>query len=215
MPESALGDKKLWDKAEAGLKAALDHAKLKFKISPGAGAFYGPKIDFHIKDAIGRSWQLATIQLDFNLPKRFDAEYIDQDGKKKNPVMIHRAVLGSLERFIGILIEHYAGKFPLWLNPNQVTILPITDRHVKYACEVGEKFKQAGLRVEVDDRAETTNKKVREAQLNQFNYILVVGDQEEKNKTVNVRTRDNKILGEKKTEEFVKELVEELNEKRK
>ena len=209
-PEKALGDRTLWDKAEAALVAALEHAGMKYKVNPGDGAFYGPKIDFNIKDALGRSWQCGTIQLDFNQPERFNVEYDGTDGKRHQVVMIHRAIFGSLERFIGILVEHYGGRFPLWLNPNQVIVLPIADRHAKYALDVVGELKRVGLRADVNDSSETTNKKVREAQLQQYNYILVVGDREMENKTVNVRTRDEKVHGEKKVDVVVKELLKEV-----
>jgi len=213
-PENALGSEQLWETAESGLKSALDSAHMKYQLNPGDGAFYGPKIDFHIKDAIGRSWQCATVQLDFNMPERFKVEYDGQDGRKHRAVIIHRALLGSLERFIGILVEHYAGKFPLWLNPNQVVVLPIADRHVEYCEQVAAQMREAGLRVDINVSAETTNKKIREAQLQQYNYILVVGDNEVKNKTVNVRTRDEKVHGEKNVGALVKELLNEVEEKK-
>src|SRR3989344_6059109 len=159
--ENALGSEQLWETAEGGLKNALESAHMKYQLNPGDGAFYGPKIDFHIKDAIGRSWQCATVQLDFNMPERFKVEYDGQDGRKHRAVIIHRALLGSLERFIGILVEHYAGKFPLWLNPNQVVVLPIADRHVEYCEQVAAQMREAGLRVDINVSAETTNKKIR------------------------------------------------------
>src|SRR3989344_5293897 len=212
-PEKAMGLEQLWNHAEGALKKSLEHAGLPFKVNPGDGAFYGPKIDFHIKDALGRSWQCATIQLDFNQPQRFGLEFDGADGKKHTPVMVHRALLGSLERFLGILIEHYAGNFPLWLNPNQVIVLPIADRHAEYGKQIVDALRDAGLRAELDGSAETTNKKVREAQMQKWNYILVVGDREVANKTVNVRTRDEKIHGEKKVDIFVKELLGEIARK--
>ncbi|MBI1969737.1 threonine--tRNA ligase, partial [Candidatus Woesearchaeota archaeon] len=172
--------------------------------------FYGPKIDFHIQDALGRSWQLATIQLDFNLPERFDLTYEGQDGKKHRPIMIHRAILGSLERFIAVLTEHYAGKFPLWLSPVQVIILTIADRHASYAEKIRKQFFDAGVRVEVDSRGESIPKKVREAQLQKIPYILVVGDREEKDETVTVRTRDNIVHGEKKVAAFIEQIKGEI-----
>ncbi len=212
-PEKAMGSQKLWDLAESKLKNALDDMKIKYKINPGDGAFYGPKIDFHIKDAIGRTWQCATCQLDFQMPERFELTYDGADNKKHTPVMLHRVVYGSLERFIGILVEHYAGKFPLWLSPVQVVVLPIADRHNDYSKEVAKKMFDAGIRVEVDDRTETTPKKVRDAELQRVNYILVVGDKEVSNKTVNVRTRNNEILGEKKVDEFLAKLKKEVEDK--
>lgn len=213
-PEKAMGAPELWKGAEEALQQALAEARLPFTLKQGEGAFYGPKIDFHIKDALGRSWQCATVQLDFNQPERFGVEYDGADGRKHRPVIIHRAILGSLERFMGILIEHYAGRFPLWLNPNQAILLPIADRHLAYCGQAADQLRAAGLRVAIDDAAETTSKKIREAQLQQYNYILVVGDKEVKNTTVNVRTRDEKIHGEKKVAALANELIEEVRAKR-
>jgi threonyl-tRNA synthetase len=214
MPEKAMGDPKLWKKAEKILAEALEAKKIKYQLNPGEGAFYGPKIDYHLKDAIGRTWQCGTIQLDFSMPEKFDLTFEGQDGKKHRPVMLHRAIYGSIERFLGILIEHYAGKFPMWISPVQVRILPISDRHIKYADSVKQEMQKLGLRVEIDDKADTTSKKIRNAELSHVNYILVVGDKEVKNKTVNVRTRDNKILGEKKVGILAKEMLKEVEEKR-
>ena len=219
-PEKSLGSEEQWKIAEDALKNALEQNKdndgnrREYKINPGDGAFYGPKIDLHIKDALGRSWQLSTIQVDFQLPGRFGLTYEGADGKKHTPIMVHRAVLGSLDRFIGILIEHFAGKFPLWLSPVQVRLLTVADRFDKYAHDVAKKYKEAGLRVEVDDRTESIGRKVREAQLAQVNYILVVGEQEVNNGTVTVRRRDNTIVGEKKAEEFLQEALGEVKERR-
>jgi threonyl-tRNA synthetase len=212
-PEKAMGEPLLWEQAEAALENALTTKEIKFVLNPGDGAFYGPKIDFHIKDALGRSWQCATIQLDFQLPERFDATYEGNDGTKHRVVMIHRAIFGSLERFIGVLTEHYAARFPLWLSPVQIVLLPIADRHNEYCAEVMHQMKSSGLRVEIDDNALTTNKKIRNAQLQQINYILVVGDAEVTNKTVNVRTRDGEVHGEKKASELVDELVKEVKDR--
>lgn len=208
-PEKFMGDKKLWDKAENLLAKTLEKQKISFTINEGDGAFYGPKIDIRIKDALGREWQLATIQLDFQLPLRFGLEYEGSDGQRHTPIMIHKAILGSLERFIGILIEHYAAKFPLWLSPVQARIITIADRHKQYADDVAKAFRMKGLRVDVDARGETTNKKVREAQLDQVNYILVVGDKELADGMVNVRTRDGKVHGTKKYVDLADELVAE------
>lgn len=213
-PEKSLGTTQQWNIAEDALKNALDNNKLDYKINPGEGAFYGPKIDLHIKDALGRSWQLSTIQVDFQLPSRFGLSYEGANGKKHTPLMIHRAILGSLDRFIGILIEHFAGKFPLWLSPVQVRVLTVADRFDKFAHDVAKKYKDAGIRVEVDDRTESIGKKVREAQLAQINYILVVGEQEVKNGTVTIRRRDNTIVGEKRVEEFLSEVLEEAMERK-
>jgi len=209
-PEDFMGEIKLWDDAEKDLENALKKKKIKYEINHGDGAFYGPKIDFEIKDSLGRRWQLATLQLDFQMPLRFKAEYTGEDGKKHTPVMIHRAILGSIERFMAVMVEHFAGKFPLWLSPVQAAVLTIADRHADYAHKVAEKLRVEGLRVEVHDEAESIPKKVRNAQLAQINYILVVGDNEVKNKTVTVRTRDNKVHGEKKVAELVKQLKEEV-----
>ena len=212
-PEKAMGDPKLWSLAENKLKEALEGASKEYKVNPGDGAFYGPKIDFHLKDAIGRTWQCGTIQLDFQMPEKFDLTYETADSKKERPVMLHRAILGSVERFMGILVEHYAGRFPLWINPNQVRIIAIADRHVEYCNKIKEQFKEAGIRAIVDDKKETTNKKIRNAQLNHYSYILVVGDKEIENNTVNVRTRDEKVLGEKKVDGFIADLKKEIANK--
>ncbi|MBD3314098.1 threonine--tRNA ligase, partial [Candidatus Woesearchaeota archaeon] len=213
-PEKSIGTDEAWDIATNALTNALKKKGMEYHIKEGEGAFYGPKIEFNIKDAIGRNWQCGTIQVDFSMPKRFDATYEAKDGTKKTPVMIHRAILGSLERFIGIIVEHYAGKFPLWISPVQAIILPIADRHKKYCEEVKKKLLDAGMRVETDLRAESTSKKVRDAQLQQINYILVIGDNEEKAGTVNVRTRDNKVHGEKKIDDFLKELLNEIESRK-
>ena len=213
-PEKAMGDPAIWELAENTLKEVLDSTGKDYNINPGDGAFYGPKIDFHLKDAIGRNWQCGTIQLDFQMPDKFNLTYEGADNQKMRPVMLHRVIYGSVERFMGILVENFEGKFPLWLSPVQVIVLPIADRHNDYASFVSKKLKEAGLRVEVDDAALTMNKKIRNAELSKINYILVVGDAEEKNQTINVRTRDNEILGEIKVSEFIKQLNEEITEKR-
>lgn len=208
-PTNSIGTDEEWETATAGLKGALDQLKREYRINEGDGAFYGPKIDFHIKDAINRSWQCGTIQLDMALPDRFNLEYTDQDGTHKRPVMIHRALFGSIERFFGILIEHYAGKFPLWLSPVQVRIITVADRHVPYAEEVRQKFQNAGFHVDIDDSNESVSKKVRNAQLSQYNYILTIGDQEVEHKTANLRTRDNVVHGEVDLNSFMETLDKE------
>lgn len=213
-PENAMGSAENWAKAENVLKESLEMKGFKYKINEGEGAFYGPKIDFHLKDAIGRRWQCGTIQVDFSMPEKFDLTYEGKDGKKHRPVMLHRAIYGSVERFMGILIEHYAGKFPMWLSPVQVRVLTIADRHDKYAETVVSELKNAGLRVESDIRPLTMSKKIREAELSKVNYILVVGDQEMQSKTVNVRTRDNKIMGAQKIETFVHDCLKEVKERK-
>ncbi|MBI2565221.1 threonine--tRNA ligase [Candidatus Woesearchaeota archaeon] len=205
-PEKALGDELLWAKAEQVLIDALNQSKINYKLNPGDGAFYGPKIDFHVKDCLGRTWQCATIQLDFQLPERFNAEYVDADGKKHKIVMIHRAILGSLERFAGILVEHFAGKLPLWLTPVQVQILTIADRFIPYAQDVAKELKESGIRVEIKDSAETMNKKVREAQLQKIPLILTVGEKEEVGNTLAVRTLDGKVYFGIKRADFVEQI---------
>ena len=212
-PENAMGDPKLWTLAEEKLKKVLDKTGKKYKVNEGDGAFYGPKIDFHLKDAIGRTWQCGTIQLDFQMPEKFDLTYEGKDGFRHRPVMIHRTIIGSTERFIAVLLEHFAGKLPLWISPIQIKILPIADRHMEYAKKVADEMRKAGLRIEVDERSESTNKKVRDAQVERVNYILVVGDKEIENNSVNVRTRNSEVLGEKKVDEFIKELLLEVNNK--
>src|SRR6476620_6349679 len=188
-PEKFLGEVATWDHAEASLKQALDAAKQAYTIKAGDGAFYGPKIDFDVTDAIGRNWQCATIQLDYQMPERFDLKYVGADNTEHRVVVIHRAIFGSFERFIAILIEHYAGAFPLWLAPLQAIVLPISDRHLDYARSVRDGLKAAGLRVELDDRQEKIGYKIREAQLQKVPYMLVVGDRESAEHTVSVRTR--------------------------
>jgi len=212
-PEKAMGDPKLWDKAEKTLQKALDKKKLKFKINKGDGAFYGPKIDFHVKDSLNRSWQCGTIQLDFSMPEKFDLTYEGKDGKKHRPIMLHRAIYGSVERFMGILIEHFNGKFPLWLNPVQVKIITITDRNIKFADEVFKKLKENGLRVETDTRSETMGKKVRDAQMERVNYIVTVGDKEMEKKTLAIRTRENEVKFGVKVDEFISNLKKEVEKK--
>lgn len=212
-PENAMGDPKLWAIAEEKLRNVLDKTGKKYKVNEGDGAFYGPKIDFHLKDAIGRTWQCGTIQLDFQMPEKFDLTYEGKDGFRHRPVMLHRTILGSTERFMGILLEHFAGKLPLWLSPVQVKMLPIADRHMEYAKKVVADMRKAGLRVEIDERSESTNKKVRDAQLERVNYILVVGDREIENQSVNVRTRNSEVLGEKKVDVLINELLLEVKNK--
>lgn len=213
-PEKSVGSDEQWEMATNGLRDALDATGEEYVINEGDGAFYGPKIDIHLKDAIGRTWQCGTIQLDMSLPERFDLTYTGDDGENKHrPVMIHRVIYGSLERFIGILIEHYAGKFPLWLSPVQVKILTVADKFNDYAKGVEAELLQAGFRVEADFRSESISKKVREAQLAQNNYILVIGEKEQENKTINVRTRDNEVHGEKQVVDLIAEMNEEIENK--
>ena len=213
-PESYVGDLKNWELAEAGLKEAMDRRGMEYEINEGDGAFYGPKIDFKVKDAIGRTWQCATIQLDFNLPERFEIKYQDKDGQLKTPVMLHRVIFGSMERFHGILIEHYAGAFPTWLAPYQVAIVPIADRHADAAAEIANKIKALGIRVLLDDRSESMNYKIREnLQHKKIPYVLVVGDKEIQDKTVAIRARGRGQIGTKPLDEFISMLEEEIKTK--
>jgi len=212
-PEKYIGSDELWNDAESHLRNLLDESKMEYNEGIGEAAFYGPKMDIMARDALDREWQISTIQLDFNMPQRFELKYAHSDGTEKTPVMIHRAIVGSPERFMGILIEHYAGRFPLWLNPNQVAILPIADRFLDYADDVSNKFKQAGIRTYVDSRQESINKKVRDAQLQQYNYILVVGEKEIADQTVTVRTREGTVEGALPVEEFKIRLVTEIRDR--
>ncbi len=209
-PETnTIGSDDEWDTATRGLKQALDDSGRPYRINAGDGAFYGPKIDMHIRDAIGRTWQCGTIQLDMALPERFELEYTAADGTRKRPVMIHRVIFGSLERFFGILIEHFTGRFPLWLSPLQVRIITVADRHNAYASELAQQVQAAGFRCDIDDSSESVSKKVRNAQMTQINYILTVGDQEAEHKTANLRTRDNVVHGEISLPGFLQALQKE------
>jgi len=210
----AAGEPALWHDAEVALEGALKRANIPYEIDEGGGAFYGPKIDLKIKDAIGREWQLSTIQFDFNLPERFDLTYIGEDGQEHRPYMIHRALLGSMERFFGVLIEHFGGAFPVWLAPVQAVLIPIADRHVAYAEEIATRLKEAGLRVEVDDSSDRMGNKIRKAQEQKIPYMLVVGDKELEAKSVAVRLRSNENLGPKAVDEFIALANEAIAEKR-
>lgn len=209
-PDDFMGDIKDWDFAEEQLKAALEERGMEYELNPGDGAFYGPKIDFHLEDAAKRTWQCGTIQLDFQLPQNFDLTYIDENGEKQRPVMLHRALLGSVERFIGVLTEHFAGRFPLWLNPEQVVIIPVSDKFLDTAEDLEKQIKDAGFRVSVDKRSEGVGYKIRQAQLMRANYMLVVGEKEEESKLLTVRNRD----GEETPEVSVENLIEKLSEER-
>ncbi len=213
MPEKAVGEPKQWHDAEDALEAALKRAELPYEVDEGGGAFYGPKIDLKINDAIGREWQLSTIQFDFNLPERFDMTYIEEDGQPHRPYMIHRALLGSIERFFGVLIEHYGGAFPVWLSPVQVVIIPIADRHAEFAHGVADELKQAGLRVEVNDSSDRMNAKIRDAEKQKVPFMLVVGDREMEEGAVDVRRRSSERLGAMKVGEFKELVVKEVEEK--
>ncbi|MEW6321678.1 MAG: threonine--tRNA ligase [Acidobacteriota bacterium] len=209
-PEKYIGEVALWDRAEAALKEALEKAGQPYTVNAGDGAFYGPKIDFDITDAIGRKWQCGTIQLDYVAPERFELEYVGADNAVHRPVVIHRAIFGSFERFIAILIEHFAGAFPLWLAPVQAAVLPIADRHLDYAREVGAALQAAGLRVEVDGRQEKVNLKIREAQLQKVPYMLVVGDREAAERAVAVRSRARGDLGARPLDQFIADALAEV-----
>jgi threonyl-tRNA synthetase len=194
-PDKSIGTDEQWQRAEAGLRQALEHQGRDYELSPGEGTFYGPKIDFHITDALGRSWQCGTCQLDFQMPERFDLSYTGADDEQHRPVMIHRALLGSMERFAGILIEHYGGRFPVWLAPVQTTVLPVADRHVDYARRIADDLRGEGIRVDLDERSESVGKKVRDAELGRYPYMLVVGDREQDAAAVAVRSHEAGDLG--------------------
>jgi threonyl-tRNA synthetase len=213
-PEKRVGTDEMWDKAEAALVRTLEKNGLEYDLNEGDGAFYGPKIDAHITDAIGRSWQLGTVQLDYYMPEQFELAYTGADNAEHRPVMIHRALMGSFERFIGILIEHYAGEFPLWLAPVHAMVLPIADRHLDYAREVATQLRETGLRVEVDERSESIGKKIREAEVLKVPYMLVVGDQEQEAGEVAVRRHREGDLGPGSLDDFVRRIADEIAERR-
>lgn len=212
-PEDSMGSAELWEKATDSLKTALEQANLDYQINPGDGAFYGPKIDFHLEDSLGRTWQCGTIQLDFQMPEKFDMTYIAEDGEKHRPVMVHRAILGSMERFIGILIEHYAGAFPTWLAPVQVVVLPITDDHAEYADLVASTLRSRGVRVDVDKRNEKVGYKIREATVQKVPYMIVVGAKERDEKTISVRSYANGDEGTQVLGEFADQIATEIMER--
>lgn len=212
-PENSMGTEEQWNLATDSLREALEEKDIDYVLNEGDGAFYGPKIDFHLEDAIGRTWQCGTIQLDFQMPERFDLTYVDKDNEKKRPVMVHRTILGSMERFMGILIEHFAGKFPVWIAPVQASILPISDKFNDYAYDLKKNMEDKGIRVEVDDRAEKIGFKIREAQMQRIPYMLVVGEKEVEQNLVSVRKRDHGDLGQKQIDEFVEGLLEEIENK--
>jgi threonyl-tRNA synthetase len=214
MPEQHVGEVKMWELATRALEGALRREGVEFKIDPGEGVFYGPKIDIKIKDAIGRSWQCSTIQVDFNLPARFGLEYVTKDGSIKAPIMIHRALLGSLERFLGVLIEHYAGAFPTWLAPIQATIIPISEKNHEWANGLLQLLVGHGVRATVDSRNEKMQKKIRDAEVEKIPYMLVVGEKEERAKTVSVRSKSRGDLGVMAADAFLEQIKREINEKR-
>lgn len=205
-PEDSMGSDEDWEMATSGLKRALDDMGLKYIVNEGDGAFYGPKIDFHLRDSLGRTWQCGTIQLDFQMPQRFDLEYTAEDGSKKRPIMIHRVCFGSIERFIGILIEHFAGKFPVWLAPVQVKVIPVSEKSMDYATGVYEKLKEAGIRTELDHKDEKVGYKIRQAQLEKVPFMLVLGEKEAAQGAITVRSRDKGDLGASGLEEFIGEI---------
>jgi threonyl-tRNA synthetase len=209
-PEEFLGEVATWDHAEASLRQALERAGQAYTINPGDGAFYGPKIDFDVTDAIGRKWQCATIQLDYQIPQRFDLIYVGADNAEHRPVVIHRAIFGSFERFIAMIVEHYAGAFPLWLAPVQALVLPIADRHLPYAQEVLGQLSAAGLRAELDDRQEKIGYKIRSAQLQKVPYMLVIGDREAADGTVAVRARSGGDKGASRVGAFIQSALDEI-----
>lgn len=208
-----MGDEADWEMATNALKDALSEMGKDFVINEGDGAFYGPKIDFHLEDCLGRTWQCGTIQLDFQLPERFELEYVGADDQKHRPVMIHRVVFGSIERFIGILTEHFAGAFPTWLAPVQVKVLAISEKHIAYAESVAKKLHDAGIRVEIDIRNEKIGYKIREAQLEKVPYMLIAGDKEEETGTVSVRARKEGDKGSMPVDEFIAVISREIAEK--
>ncbi len=212
-PENSMGDDASWELATEGLRKALEANHLDYIINEGDGAFYGPKIDFHLQDSIGRTWQCGTIQLDMQLPEKFNCEYTGEDGQKHRPVMIHRVVYGSIERFIGILIEHFAGSFPVWMAPNQVRVMPITDKQQAYAKEVNDKLFELGYRTQLDDRNEKIGKKIREAQVQKVPFMLIVGEKEAESGTVAVRQRHGGDLGAMTLDDFISRMQKDIDEK--
>jgi len=213
-PGEYMGAEEIWDHAELALESVLKDKGVNYQINPGDGAFYGPKIDFHILDSLGRSWQCGTIQLDFQMPEKFNCAYVGEDNKLHRPVMIHRAIFGSVERFMAILIEHFAGEFPLWLAPIQAKIIPISDSHVSFANDVKSQFDSAGLRVEVDYRAEKMGLKIREAEKQKIPYMMVIGDKERENKSLALRKRKEGNLGVMSIQETIQLFIKDINHSR-
>ena len=208
-----IGSDEDWEAATKGLRKALEKKGLPYKINEGDGAFYGPKVDIHIRDAIGRLWQCGTVQLDLSLPEKFELEYVDSDGVYKRPIMIHRALFGSIERFFGILIEHFSGKFPLWLSPYPVRILPVADRHIEYCRKLEKKIRSEGISIDIDDSSESVSKKVRNAQILKYNYMIMIGDKEVKNHSLSLRARNNVVHREMKISRFLDEIIKERDTK--
>lgn len=210
-PEKYMGSEEIWDKAEAALESVLQKKELPYQINHGDGAFYGPKIDYHILDSLGRSWQCGTVQLDFQMPEKFNCQYIGEDNKYHIPIMIHRAIYGSLERFMAILIEHYAGDFPLWLAPIQAKILPISDKHLPYAEHIKQQFQQVGIRIEIDERIEKIGLKIRDAETEKIPFMLIIGDQEIENGAVSLRRRGEGNLGQMSVMDALDKIIKEKN----
>ncbi|MBU3905303.1 MAG: threonine--tRNA ligase [Nanoarchaeota archaeon] len=213
-PEKAVGSNEIWEMAEGILKKVLEEKKMKYELNEGDGAFYGPKIDFHIKDSTGKTWQCGTIQLDFNLPERFNLKYAGEDNTEHQPIMIHRVIYGALERFFGILIEHYNGDFPTWLAPVQVRILSFTDRNIEYSKKISEGLKKFGIRVDEDYESNTMSSKVMDAELQKIPYIITCGDKEEEKETLAIRGRNGKVKFNVKPEDFIEQILEEIKEKK-
>jgi threonyl-tRNA synthetase len=208
-----MGDEKTWNRAEKELEAILKENNFDYFIGEGEGAFYGPKLDILMEDCLGRQWQTGTIQLDFQLPRKFDLKYTDSNGQEKTPVVIHRVIYGSLERFMGILIEQFAGSFPVWLSPIQAKIIPITDKQQDYAQEIEKELKNNNIRVEIDDKAETMQNKIRSATAEKIPYMIIVGGREVENNTISVRQRDGQDLGTTSIEDFIKKINQQISEK--
>jgi threonyl-tRNA synthetase len=211
MPDDHMGSLEDWELATNALKNAMESLGKEYEINEGDGAFYGPKLDFHLEDSIGRTWQCGTIQLDFQMPERFELEYTGADGEKHRPVMIHRVVFGSIERFIGVITEHFAGAFPTWLAPEQVRILPISEKHLDFAETIRKTLYDAGIRVELDTRSEKIGYKIREAQLRKIPYMLIVGDKEAESGTVSVRSRSKGDIGSANVDKFLSDILNEIS----
>jgi threonyl-tRNA synthetase len=212
-PEKAAGEPEQWEAPTQALRKSLERAQIPYRVDEGEATFYGPKIDLKLRDALNREWQLSTIQFDFTLPERFDLAFVGEDGQEHRPYMIHRALLGSMERFMGVLIEHYAGAFPVWLAPVQAILIPIADRHLDYANEVADRYREKGLRVDVDARSERMNAKIRDAQLQKIPYMLIVGDREAEAGTVSVRLRSEEDLGPMTQEAFLARILGDVKKR--
>jgi threonyl-tRNA synthetase len=208
-----MGDPELWKTAEKSLADSLAENGIDYKLNPGDGAFYGPKIDISVRDALRRSWQLATIQLDFQMPERFELEYIDEKNERRRPVMIHRAIMGSMERFIGVLIEHFAGAFPTWLSPVQAAVLPISDQYMDYAAEVASALRSRGVRCELDNRNEKIGYKIRDWEVHKVPYMLIVGEKEQSSRSVSVRRHRAGDLGSQSLDAFGEQILQEITDK--